>query len=576
MKLKLSILFIISAFLLIPKISLAESIQDFKSQITINANSTILVVESIVYDFGTTQHHGIYRDIPYSYQANGGNYTIGITVNTVSDENGQHYKYSVSKSSGQIHIKIGDPDFTIAGVHTYIISYNVAGAINFFSDHNELYWNVTGSGWTVPIGSSSASVILPASVAVTELKKTCFAGEPGTTAACSSIMSGLGDSTFEVNFNQDQLTPGQGLTIVVGFPKDLVKPPGWFEKFVKLVQDNWGLALPFVVFIFMWYLWNAKGKDPAGFSTIVAQYDAPKDITPIEAGIIIDGTADNSDVSAELIYLATLGYLKITKLEHKVLGIFNSTDYEFEQLKDYKDLPNEFDRQMMSGLFGLEKKKKLSSLKNHFFVDLKKVRDSAYQAVVLKGHFTENPKTVKALYIGIASFLAFGSIFIGSATQNVYIFIGILISAAIIGIFGYFMPRHTIKGAQAKQYILGLKLYLSVAEKDRLKFFNSPEKSPQLFEKLLPYAIALGVDQEWAGQFQDIYKQPPSWYNDSFGGNFNSYIFVNSLHNFSSSANTTFASAPSGSSGGAWGGGSGFGGGGLGGGGFGGGGGGSW
>jgi uncharacterized membrane protein len=135
------------------------------------------------------------------------------------------------------------------------------------------------------------------------------------------------------------------------------------------------------------------------------------------------------------------------------------------------------------------------------------------------------------------------------------------------------MPQKTLKGVATKEYILGLKKYLSVAEKDRLKFHNAPDKNPQRFEKLLPYAMVLGVEKEWAEQFKDIYKQNPNWYEDRTGSPvaFNSLIFVNSLNSFSSEANSSLYSNPSsGASGG-----SGFSGGGSGGG-FGGGGGGSW
>jgi uncharacterized membrane protein len=146
-----------------------------------------------------------------------------------------------------------------------------------------------------------------------------------------------------------------------------------------------------------------------------------------------------------------------------------------------------------------------------------------------------------------------------------------IISAIIVFVFGFLMPARTHKGVLAKEYILGLKEYLMVAEKDRIKFHNAPEKNPKQFEKLLPYAMVLGVEKEWAEQFKDIYIQNPSWYNDPSGANFNSLVLLSSLNSFSSSTNSVLTSVPSSASGG----GSGFGGGG-GGGGFGGGGGGSW
>ena len=143
------------------------------------------------------------------------------------------------------------------------------------------------------------------------------------------------------------------------------------------------------------------------------------------------------------------------------------------------------------------------------------------------------------------------------------------------------MPAKTRQGVLAYEHILGLKMYLSVAEKDRLDFHNSPKnltptvknmptKTAAHFENLLPYAMALGVHKEWSEQFKDIYQQSTNWYSDGTGSHFTSIALANNLIDFSASANTAIASTPSSASGG----GSGFSGGG--GGGFGGGGGGSW
>lgn len=133
------------------------------------------------------------------------------------------------------------------------------------------------------------------------------------------------------------------------------------------------------------------------------------------------------------------------------------------------------------------------------------------------------------------------------------------------------MPAVTKKGAELKENILGFKDFLSVTETDRLKFHNAPEKTPESFEKFLPYAMVLGVEKEWSKQFEGIYNQQPNWYEDSSGRMFNAMILSSIVSDFSSSATAAMSSQPSSAAGG----GSGFSGGG-GGGGFGGGGGGSW
>jgi len=195
--------------------------------------------------------------------------------------------------------------------------------------------------------------------------------------------------------------------------------------------------------------------------------------------------------------------------------------------------------------------------------------------LISDGYFPQKPSRVQGKYILFGAIILFGTTFLGRMLGGVIgaLAVGSLVASGIIVvIFGMIMPVKTKKGVDTKEYILGLKLYMEVAEKNRIKFFNAPAKNPEHFEKLLPYAMMLGVEREWAEKFKDIYTVAPSWYSDPTGGTFNSLILINSLNNFNHSANAALFTAP----GGAAGGGSGFGGGGFSGGGFGGGGGGSW
>lgn len=578
MKLKLSILFIIAGLFFLPKLVHAESISSFNSEIHINQDSSINVTETITYDFGTVYHHGIFRDIPYHYTNSNGSYNLRITIDRVTDENGSPYQYSTSNTGGNVEVKIGDPANMIEGVHTYVISYAVKGAINYFSDHDELYWNATGNGWGVPISSTKAEVFLPAPVEAKSVQLACFAGVFGSANTCSNNISSADaqGKVIETDFTQSALNPGEGMTVVVGFPPGFVSKPSVWQKIIQAIQDNWVLALPLLVLLGMWYLWLKKGRDPLGFSTIVPQYEPPADLSPIEAGTILDETANKQDVSAQIIYLATKGYLKITKINEKII-FFNHTDYQLDKLKDGAGLTTQADRMLMESLFEGKDSVKLSELKYKFYSDWKQIQKDLYDDLTARGYFSQNPQSVRSLYWTIGGVIIGLPLYVFAhlGLLSGFLVLALVLSGIIIIAFSFFMPQHTVKGAQAKQYILGLKMYLSVAEKDRLKFFNAPEKNPQVFEKLLPYAMVLGVEQDWAKQFEGIYTQPPAWYNDPAGGMFNAIFFATSLRSFSTAAHTAIASAPRGG-GGAAGGFSGFGGGGFSGGGFGGGGGGSW
>ncbi len=570
---KLFLVIFLAFTLFLPLAANAESVNSFTSVINIKPDSSIVVEEIIYYDFGPEPKHGIFRDIPYRYNARGGNYNLKINVLSVTDESGSFYKFDFTKSNGQYHIKIGDANYTVTGKHTYIITYSVLGAINYFKDHDELYWNVTGNEWKVPIISNSAQIDLPSTVSNQSLQISCFAGELGSTRPCSSAEfdNKLKDQTQRIFYNNLSLNPGQGFTIVAGFPKGLVDKPTFFEKLTKIITDNQIVVIPILVFLAMLILWLKKGRDPLGFKTVIPQYEPPENISPCETGTILDKSADTKDLSAEIIQLAILGYIKITKITKKVL-LFNIIDYELERLPGIKLLTN-IQQQLLRDLFESNQKVNISDLKNKFYTHIKPLQDSIYGNLVTNGYFAKNPAKVRAVYKFTGITIMFLCGFIGfKVLDYAYFWFSLAVSGLIIFIFGKFMPAKTPKGAQAKQSILGLKMYLSVAEKDRINFFNAPEKTPGQFEKFLPFALVLGVEEKWAKQFEDIYTTPPSWYSDASGGHFNSLYFISNIRNFSDTANQSLYSKPSGAGSG----GSGLGGGGFSGGGFGGGGGGSW
>lgn len=559
--------------------SAQEKIDNYEVDIKVSSDSSIQVTEKIFYDFDSLEKHGIFRTIPFKYKARGGNFTLRLSDFSVTDENGNSYNFTKSKEGNYWNIKIGDADKLISGQHWYFISYKVQRAINYFPDHDELYWNAIGSEWPVTINKALVSVQLPQILNDDQVQIQCFKGLYGSTASCADFS--YENSSGIARFGDSDIYTGQNLTIVVGWPKGITQKPSLWQNFLYVITDNWILFTPIFAFLIMFNLWMKKGRDPKVKIPIVAQYEAPDGLTPSEMAFIRNEKTKNEDISAEIIYLATLGFLKIKKIEKG--KILKSTDYELELLKNKGEAVNEFDKKLLDSLFSGDKKKvELSDLKDKFYKDLSEIEGKIQYLVIQKGYFPTAPWKTKALYISIglaavcAAFIAAGFFSSGLAV------LASVINAIIIIALGVAMPKRTAKGAETRNLIDGLKEYLTVAEKDRIKFHNAPEKisssairrggrNPELFEKLLPYAMVLGVENQWAKQFEEIYKTPPSWYEDSSGRPFSAYVFASYLGDFSSASAATLSSSPSSSSSG----GSGFSGGGSGGGG-GGGGGGSW
>jgi len=544
----------------------SEKITNFSGEIRINSDSTVNVRETINYDFGDAQKHGIFRFIPIKYKARGGNFNLRISDIRVNDENGNPYNYAISYPGNDIEIKIGDANKLLSGQKIYIVLYTIRRAINYFSDHDELYWNFTGNEWEIPIEKATLEVTLPAE-AKDNLQYKCYQGAYGNNAECSASADGNVISYA----SSGTMSSSKGMTIVAGWPKGITAAPTAFQKILNIMKDNWTLFVPIIVFILMYRHWRKYGRDPKGRGTIIAQYEPPDKLAPAEIGTLIDGSADNKDVSATIIGLAVKGFLKIKRTEEKAF-LGKDVEYTFIRLKD-KEPEKDFEKTLINGLFsGGAKVTKLSDLKNKFYKDLNSAKDQLYKGITEKGYYVSNPNSTRALWLVLGIFVTIGLIILFTNLQGAFGFFAGLASGIIILVFGWLMPAVTLKGARTKEDILGFKLFLSVTETDRLKFHNAPEKNPQMFENFLPYAMVFGVEKEWSKQFEGIYNQQPDWYEDSSGRVFSALILANMVGDFNSSAMSTIASQPSQAAGG----GSGFGGGGFSGGGFGGGGGGSW
>ena len=529
----------------------AENITDFKAEIKVNTDASIDVRENISYDFGTSERHGIYRDILRVQPNDQGAYQLKIDVQSVQNSQGQDQPFSVEKNGVYTRVKIGDPNKTTTGTHNYIISYKVLGAINYFGDHDELYWNATGNAWPVGIAQASASVIVPGSQAPTVQ---CYAGADNSKSACLTATASLG----KADFSQANLGSKEGLTIVVGWPKGLVAvlDRGQFQisktaydnilqpgNFGPIAYASYLIPLLLIGWLTRQYRASHTAKSRG---TIIAEYDVPDKLRPAEVGIIQDNQLQNKELSAEIIQLAIDGYLIIERTS-SLKGLVH--DYTLHKLKEGDTIDSPYAQRLFNKLFGASQEVKIKDLKDSFYTKLPEIQKEAFVQVVTKGYFKENPQDVIKKYTVLAIIMFIAATLELAYIRNLIIFPALLISAIAAIIFAFFMPALTELGAATKDKIKGLKLYLSVAEKDRIDFHNAPEKNPQTFQKFLPYAMVMGVEKKWAGQFADIYMEAPTWYSDPTMTTFNAVMLADSMSHFATASTGSMSSASNNSSG---------------------------
>jgi len=547
-------------------------IQRFNATLEVLEDGDLRVVETIQVHFNGSWN-GIFRTIPIEYRTpQNFSYRLFLDLESVTDEAGKEMKTEVSREGANRKVKIwvpGAQDVT----RTIALRYTVPNALKFFEEHDELYWNVTGTEWEVPIQSASALVDLPAGA--TGLRATAFTGAYGSAATDARIEELEHGFYFETTRG---LNFREGLTLVVGWDPGVVSRPGFLEKARLFMMSNWLLFLPILSFLVMFRIWSKWGRDPERRS-IVPRYEPPEALTPGEVGTLVDNRPDTRDVTAILVHLAIGGYIRIEEVETKgLLGFFKDTDYRFVQLRDRGDWISlkRHEQALLEGLFvgfGDENSVLLSDLKNEFYKTLAEIKTNLFQGLKEAGFYRHRPDKVLGAFIAIGvvslglsipGFLLLADMFMTSPLSATIA--GGLFAIPILG-FGIFMPARTVQGTRVLEEILGFQEFLDRVESDRFKRMIT---SPEMFERFLPYAMALGVEEKWAKAFEDICKESPNWYVGRHPQAFHTAIFVNNLSAMTSQAGTVMASQPrstggSGFSGG--GGGGGFSGGGFGGGG---------
>jgi uncharacterized membrane protein YgcG len=611
-----------------PASAQTEKILNFQSIIVVNPDASLTVTEHItVQATGREIKRGIIREFPTTYRDRLGNtVTVGFAVAEVM-KGGRPEPYHIQRVSNGVKIYIGQKGvFLKPGVYTYTILYRADRELGFFKDFDELYWNVTGNGWTFPIDKAEAIIELPPKAKI--LRYAAYTGYQGERGHNVSVQQREHSIVFKTTRG---LAPREGLTVAVSWPKGVVHEPSGQEKMGFLLQDNMATALGLLWLIvllgyYLW-VWYQVGRDPAT-GTIIPLYSPPSGFSPAGVRYLSRMGFDDKAFAAAVVDMAVKGAVLIQE---------NDGDYTLVRRDGAKQALSRGEELITSQLFTRANSIKLENenhtkikaaidaLKKNLKTELEKiyfVTNSAYMApgivITLLGAafviLTARERSVaagasfwlivwtlgcyflavnvytrwKAVRGGgfnlgklLAAFGAtvfalpffagevFGAIMVAQA-MSIPATITLAALAFLNALFYHLLKAPTLAGRKIMDQIEGFKLYLSVAEKDRLNLLNPPEKTPELFEKYLPYALALDVENAWSEQFAEVLAragteaQPytPIWYSGSSWNRFNASRFSDSLGSSFSSAISSSSSPPGSSSGSGGGGSSGGGGGG--------------
>ena len=607
----------------------SERIRDFKSFIVVHPDATMTVTETItVNSTGQEIRRGIIREFPTTYKDRFGNtIKVGFQVKEVL-KNGKTEPYHLETVSNGEKIYIGQKDVYLQpGIYTYTITYYTDRQLGFFQDFDELYWNVTGNGWTFPIDHAQAVVVLPEGAKITK-----YAAYTGPKGAQGQDFRVSYDRSGNIVFDTTRgLSPREGLTIAVAWPKGLVAEPSQSEKLGYLLRDNLsnfaallGLVGTFIYFLTVWF---RVGRDPAS-GPIIPLFAPPKGFSPAAVRYLMRMGYDQKAFAAAVVDMAVKGYLKIEEKDEEYTLRRTGKDQgsldEGEQLLgsnlfrngDVLVMKNTNHERINTARTGLKQTldREINNIYFHtnrssFFMGLglsvltlaaivltAAKPEAIFSLIWLSGWSVACVFLAAMVYrnwqgTGSGHHLHFGKIFTALASSMFALpfFIGEVFGLGVFAmsvsapatlafaglvflnaLFYYLLKAPTLSGRQIMDQVEGFKMYLSVAEKDRLNMLNPPEKTPELFEKYLPYALALNVENAWSEQFSEILAkaqvdgQPysPSWYQGSSWNNLGSSGFSDSLGGAFAAAIASSAVAPGSSSGSGGGGSSGGGGGG--------------
>jgi uncharacterized membrane protein YgcG len=613
--------------------SAEERILRYASDIQVEPDSSLQVTETIdVHAENDRIRHGIYRDFPTRYRGSHGSIVrVGFTFQGATLD-GSPVPASTEQVSNGLRIKLGDPNKIVdVGDHTYAIRYRATREIGRFKDYDELYWNVTGNGWIFPIDEAAVRIHLPKAASFGQ--RAAYTGPQGSTASNAQVTE---EKPGEIGFQTTQpLDAYEGLTVAVAFPKGVVGEPPPSSRLAAWLADNGppivGLLGLLGLVAFYYVAWARAGRDPRA-GTVVPLFSPPDGLSPAGIRYVRKMTADNRAFAAALVDMGVKGHIKLVEEDR---GWLSGRKTRLERLQASGALSEEEEAAL--DCLCRPGEEIMMEQKNHENFSTAKSALSEILKVQYEGKlFKRNAGwAVAGLFLFIAAiWLVSASIVLatdGASVWQIGTSVGAILVAALLaglardlstngkcvvyllifvagvsGLFlgfpivgqaissGWWQPfavslvalplvvsafwwisAPTAEGRTVLDHIAGFKQYLSITERERLDRMTPPEDTPELFERYLPYAIALGVENRWASRFASVLAAAEAqgqrgfaWYSGSTSPWSNATGFAETVGSSLSSTISSASTAPGSSSGSGGGGSSGGGGGGGGGGGW--------
>lgn len=564
---------------LVPPARAAESILDYDVLVQVRADASLEITENItVRAEGANIRRGIYRDFPTRYRDRVGNAVVVDLEVLGVERNGQPEPWFTERRFNGIRINTGNDDYLpVPGEHRFTLRYRTTRQLGFFAEHDELYFNAIAQDWMFPMRSARVEVRLPSPVPVEQMAAEGYTGPQGAKGQDYRVeLPGPGVARWIAT---RPFSAHEGMTIVLGFPKGLVPEPTGTQRVVWLLKDNRGLLIALVglvvLLVYCVRRWKQVGRDPAK-GVIIARYEPPEGFGPAGLRFMRRRSYDSRCFTADVLAMAVRGHVSIERDKGLLKDSWKLKRAGPSGTGGSGSGLDAAQAQLFSKLFTSGRRELDLHKRNATHLQAcNQAHSSTLDKQFHPRYFKRNGGSVGIAFLIGAVFAAAALILSGGAG---IVFIGIVIALMTVTliVFAILIQAPTPEGRRLLDEIEGLKLYLGVAERDELKSLPGPDAPPKLdaerYEQLLPYAVALEVEEAWTKKFTLAVGAAAAaaatgaiaWYR---GGGVDSLSGLSKAVGSSLSSAIASSSSPPGSSSGGGGGGSSGGGGGGGGGG---------
>lgn len=551
-----------------------EFVGDYTLSMDEEARSSLHVVETFTAEFPDhDQNKGVVRAIPLNYDG----HPVSVRVESLTRNGAPEPIYDQERSGGYLHVSTGDDDY-VRGDQTYKLTYTLRDVTIDHGEHQEFYWDTIGTQSSQPFAGVTAHVHLDASVAdLYEGEALCFEGGHGSDTPCG-VEQGAASVTFESN---GALGPRLNVTMVMRFEAGAFAPyeTPWYID----LAHRYGTALSILLSLggtaWVTLVRVRRGRNAPGRGVVVAQYEPPSGISVLMAGAIL--RSRRSVLPAQFLDFAVRGKARLLETVSKK----GKPSYRLEYLDTEGLLPEEYEVLKSLGSPAPGTKAKLTDISTGTAEKLRTATHAVSKSQVYDEGYRRKVPGSKGLliYSIFALAVSVGLFVVGILIEFLPLLLSFVLAIVVFSlalVLNYSMTPLTRKGAEVREHLEGLRSYIRLAEKDRIRMLQSPEgaeRAPintddhaqlvKLYERVLPYAVLLGLEKEWSRVLASEYELvgQPDWYSGHSALN---VIGITAMvHSFSTSTTAAFAPPSSSSSSGMSGG---FSGGGGGGGGFGG------